>query len=155
MKRSFINPVGLHQSRFMSRAIKISDVGAMIYCSGMTPADENYQAVHARDLKGQYNKVKADCALVLEEAGADWDDVVSVRTYVRDMEAFMTLFRTGEIEVPSSRTYPPCSTVVEVSRLSDPEFLVEMEVVAALPSDRTVLSRGGCATTAQIGDTDG
>jgi len=133
VKRNCINPAALHQSKFMSRAIQLSEVGTMIYCSGMTPADQEYRPVYIGDLKAQYNKVKADCELVLVEAGAGWDDVVSVRTYVRDMAEFMNLFRTGEIEVPGNRTHPPCSTLVEISRLSDPDFLVEMEVVAALP----------------------
>lgn len=134
MKKTYINPPELHQFTQMSRAIRVSGAATTIYCSGMTPADKDYRAVHVGDLRAQYEHVKASCGIVLAEAGADWADVVSVRTYVRDMDAFIKLHRDRKITVPGVEGKAPCSTVVEISRLSDPDFLVEMEVIAVINS---------------------
>ncbi len=135
MERTHINPAALHRFPAMPRAVRVSGSTTTLYCSGMTPADREYRAVHVGDLRAQYEQVKADCGMVLDEAGADWSDVVSVRTYVRDMDAFVKLHREGLTSVPGDAGKPPCSTVIEVSRLSDPDFLVEMEVVAVIPDE--------------------
>jgi enamine deaminase RidA (YjgF/YER057c/UK114 family) len=68
---------------------------------------------------------------ILSEAGCTPDDVVSIRTYVTDIDCW------GLIE-PLWRDYWgetwPASTLVEVSRLFDPRQRVELEATVAVVS---------------------
>ncbi|HEY1364237.1 MAG TPA: RidA family protein [Xanthobacteraceae bacterium] len=67
---------------------------------------------------------------VLKEAGMSFADVVRINAFVAGREhlpGYMRV-RDGYISDP-----PPASTLIVVSGFSRPEFLVEVEVVAAAP----------------------
>ncbi len=67
----------------------------------------------------------------LKACGATWNDVVMRRIYVLDMDEFLNKIQTE----PSQKhfwevgAYPP-STLVEVTRLSNNDFLIEVDLIA-------------------------
>ena len=64
----------------------------------------------------------------LEEAGATWNEVVKTTTYVTDIDEF---FRHMDARMAYFVALP-ASTTVEVRRLSNPDYMVEIEAIAIL-----------------------
>ena len=105
-----------------------------IFVAGQTPSDENYRCVAPGDLKGQYLKVMENLELQLHAAGAGWGDVVYRRSFVLDMDEYLRIRKDPSLPAYWNADNMPGSTTVQVSRLSDPKFLIEIDLLAAVPA---------------------
>ena len=127
-----INPAGLYKHPAYTRVIT-SRGGMIIFMAGQTPSDMNYKCVHPGDYKAQYVAVMDGIKTGLEAAGATFDNVVHRRAFVLDMDKYLAVTRDPEMAGRYwNRDKQPASTAVQVSRLSDPCFLIEIEVVAVV-----------------------
>ena len=109
-----------------SRAVKVGD---RIYVTGTTATDENGGIVSAGDAYAQTVQVIKNIERVLQALGATLENVVRTRIFVTDISRWEEYGRAhceffGEIM--------PATTMVEVSRLIDPEMLIEIEADAEL-----------------------
>src|SRR5690349_13359380 len=120
MPKKYVNPPGLYRHPSFTRIITVERPSKIIYMSGQTPSDDNYQPVHPGSYKGQYLAILDSLTRQLEAVGASWDDVVSRRTYVVDVPAYMEMHRQEKLPVPWSRENPSCSTMIGVTALSNP-----------------------------------
>jgi enamine deaminase RidA (YjgF/YER057c/UK114 family) len=68
----------------------------------------------------------------LAAAGATFADIVKTTTYITDL-AHRQALREVRIERLGHLAAPPANTALVVSSLIEPEFLVEVDVVAAVP----------------------
>ncbi len=130
MATEYINPPEMFKHPSYTRVMKVKNPTELIFIAGQTPADEQYQPVHPGDLRAQYIAVLEGLSIELDAAGATWDDVVFRRMYVVDVDAFLTVLRDTTIPVPWNRERPSPSTLIGVTRLADPGFLVEVEIIA-------------------------
>jgi len=106
-----------------SRAVK---VGNTVEVSGTT-AVINGEVQHKGNLYEQTKTTLAIIEKALEEAGMDLHDVVRTRMYVTDIARWEEAGKAhGEFFVHIR----PATTMVEVSRLVDPEMLIEIEATA-------------------------
>jgi enamine deaminase RidA (YjgF/YER057c/UK114 family) len=106
-----------------SRAVK---VGNTVEVSGTT-AVINGEVQHKGNLYEQTKTALAIIEKALEEAGMDLHDVVRTRMYVTDIARWEEAGKAhGEFFVHIR----PATTMVEVSRLVDPEMLIEIEATA-------------------------
>jgi enamine deaminase RidA (YjgF/YER057c/UK114 family) len=106
-----------------SRAVK---VGNTVEVSGTT-AVINGVVQHKGNLYEQTRTALAIIEKALEEAGMDLHDVVRTRMYVTDINRWEEAGKAhGEFFVHIR----PATTLVEVSRLVDPEMLIEIEATA-------------------------
>lgn len=129
MERQFINPEGMHRPGAYTPVVTVRG-GKMIYISGQVPLDERAQLVGGRDLKAQTEQVYRNLGLALKGAGATFNDVVKITTYV---VGYKPEYRSLMHEVRSrhfSRENPPASTLVGVQSLATADFLVEIEAIA-------------------------
>lgn len=108
-----------------SRAVRI---GNTIEVTG-TVADHEGNLLGGDDpyLQTKYalDKIKA----TLESAGASVDDVVRTRMFVTNIEHWEAI---GKAHQEVFGEVKPCTTMVEVSRLIDDKYLVEIEATAVL-----------------------
>lgn len=125
------NPAGLWSSPRLTQMVEVQGA-RMIYLSGQTPADENYK-VHSSNVRDQANTVYDNIEIALKAAGATWDNVVKTTTYLTDA-ALIKDFREARIARFKNLKAAPANTLLVVSRLAEPEFLIEIDVVAAVPA---------------------
>lgn len=102
----------------------------LLFIAGQTGVDADNNVVGKGDVAAQTEQVLKNMKAVLDEAGASFADVVKITTYITDPR-----FRDGI--TPARNKYfgenPPASTLVVVSGLADPDYLVEIEAIAVLP----------------------
>lgn len=111
-----------------SDAVSISG-GQTIYVSGQVPVNETGDVVGKGDLKAQTIQVFENLKKILAQSGAGLENVVKANIYIvgckpEDVATFRAVRKTYFLQDP------PASTLVGVTSLVDPEFLVEIEVVA-------------------------
>jgi enamine deaminase RidA (YjgF/YER057c/UK114 family) len=130
MEKQHINPPAVFEHPAFTRIITVTSPLKLIWLSGMTPQKEDLSAVYPGDYLKQYIFVMEKIAAQLEAVGATWDDVTFRRTYTLDVDKLKAV--TQHPDTRRFFTKKPCSTLIGVTRLSDPEFLLEIEVMAAI-----------------------
>jgi len=130
MEREHINPTGIYKHPAYTRIVTVKGPMKMIFIAGQTPSDESYQCVAPGDYRAQYVAVMDNLEIQLEAAGATWDDVVYRRIFVLDVDAYLEV--AGDPNTPryGDPDRPPPSTMVGVTRLSNPDFLIEIDLTA-------------------------
>ena len=107
-----------------SRAVRVEN---RIYVTGTTATDEKGNIVGAGDAYAQTVQVIKNIESALQHFGATLEMVVRTRMFVADISRWEEYGRAhreffGEIM--------PATTMIEVSRLIDPEMLIEIEADA-------------------------
>jgi len=130
--RRAVNSPGYHVPiRGFSQVVLAPDGKRLAFVSGLTARTADGTIVHVGDVGGQTRQVLENLRAVLSAAGATLDDVVQIRTYVRDVSHWS---RIQEVWERFWGDVWPASTLVEVRRLYDERQLIEMEAVAAVGS---------------------
>jgi 2-iminobutanoate/2-iminopropanoate deaminase len=122
VERRDIGQTGLHAQAVMVAGHR------SIYVSGQVAADGSGRAVGS-DVATQARVVFERIAQLLGEFGATMDDVVKITTFLTDMSSYDAFSGVRSTFFPRRK---PASSTVEVSALSHPDFLIEIEAVAAV-----------------------
>ncbi len=130
MEKHHINPPELFKHPSYTSIITVAGPSKLIFIAGQTPSDEKYRPVAIGDMRGQYLRVMEALTIQLRAAGATWDDVVYRRLFVLDMDAFIKVQTDATMTYPWHPDRPPPSTLVSVTRLSNPDFLIEIDLMA-------------------------
>ena len=113
-----------------SRAVKI---GNTIEVTGTVAADDNSDLVGGNDAYEQTRFIIQKIEKVLHKAGASLKDVVRTRMFVTDISRWEEY---GKAHGEFFKDIKPCTTMVEVSKLISPEYLIEIEATAVIDQSR-------------------
>jgi 2-iminobutanoate/2-iminopropanoate deaminase len=132
-KRERIQPDKLHVrkdgDRVLYSQVMVVECGGHkhIFIAGQTPRDRDGNCVGRGNMRAQIEQVGENIKAALEAGGATLADVVKTTTYVTDMDEY---FKHQDVRMHYFAQALPTSTTVQVSRLSRPEFMVEIEAFA-------------------------
>lgn len=101
----------------------------MLFCSGQIPIDPHTGEVVNGSVAEQTRQVLDNIGAVLNEAGMDYSDVVSVTVYLADMDTYAEL---NQVYADYFTEQPPARCAVEVARLPK-DAGVELAVIAITP----------------------
>jgi enamine deaminase RidA (YjgF/YER057c/UK114 family) len=124
-----INPLGLHDPVDNLYAHVIRATGSAMYrIGGQVPVGPGGENLFLGDMAAQIRSCYEQVTLALESVGLGWADVVHIYTFTTDMDAYI------KAEPPIAKSFfgeePPASTLIEVSRLVERDWLVEVQVDA-------------------------
>ena len=126
------NPPLMHKPNGYSHAAAVT-AGKMIYISGQVALDVDGNIVGQNDYRAQIQQVFRNLKMALEGAGASFQNVVKLNYYIVDTVGADEFFAYREVRDQYVDTAsPPAATVVVIRRLFRPEFLIEIEAVAAV-----------------------
>src|SRR5688572_2930661 len=107
-----------------SRAVK---VGNIIEVTGTVAVDDNNEIVAPGDAYEQTKFIIKKIEKILQQAGACLKDVVRTRMFVTDISRWEEY---GKAHGEFFKNIRPCTSMIEVSALIGPEYLVEIEATA-------------------------
>ncbi len=123
-----MNPPGLSTPTGYSHIVSATG-GRTIYISGQVAFDAKGQLVGRGDLAAQTKQVFANLDTALKAAGATFNDVVKANYFMLDASQVQVI---RDVRSEYFTKELPASTLVQVGRLANPDFLVEIEVIAVV-----------------------
>ena len=128
---TFLTPNTLPTIPGFSQIVKVTG-GTIIYLSGQVALNTSGQLVGRGDFAAQAEQVFENLKAALAAAGADFSHVVKLNIYLLD-RVNLPVLREVRDRFVNTQT-PPASTLVQVSGLAQPDFLLEIEAIASLSS---------------------
>jgi enamine deaminase RidA (YjgF/YER057c/UK114 family) len=134
IKREKIQPQGMHvvmragQPAY-THVVTVSGTGKMIFVAGQLARDANGNLVGKGDMRAQIQQVGENIKTGLEAAGATLADIVKTNTFVTNYEEYT---KHGDMRARYFGPATPTSTTVQITRLADPEAMVEIEAIAVI-----------------------
>ncbi|HTK28671.1 MAG TPA: RidA family protein [Vicinamibacterales bacterium] len=132
-QKTLTNPSSLHKPFGYSHVATAEDA-RLIFLAGQVALDRDGTLVGRDDYPAQVRQVFANLGDALAAAGATFRDVIKMNYYCADVVP-------ADIQLDAVRAVrdslfdgaaPPASTFVVIRRLARPEFLIEIEAVAAI-----------------------
>ncbi len=127
MARQYINPETL--SSTSGRYTQVIKSGNMVFIAGQVSTDAAGKVIGEGDVKAQARQVYKNLEAALKSVGGSLADVVKTTTYLTKAENF-PIWSPIRAEIWTST--PPTSTLIIVSGLALPAFLIEVEAIAIL-----------------------
>jgi 2-iminobutanoate/2-iminopropanoate deaminase len=112
-----------------SHVVTVSGTGKLIFIAGQLARDIDGNCVGKGDMRAQMEQTFQNLDRCLRAAGATWTDVVQTNTYVTDFDEFQNC---ADVRVRYLGVATPTSTTVGVTGLAGPDFMIEIEAVAAV-----------------------
>ena len=130
MKKQVTSEKIRQPSGHFSQAISIEAKGKLVFISGMTSRRADGTIAGVGDIEAQTRQVCENLKSAVEAAGGTMDDICRVDVYVRNMEHFESIHK---VRREYFKTPAPASTMVEVSKFTSPDYLIEINAIALVP----------------------
>jgi 2-iminobutanoate/2-iminopropanoate deaminase len=120
---------GVFDPPIYSQAVKVTGAQTILYIAGQVAYDDKGNPAHVGDFKSQARAVLTALKTQVEAGGGTMQNSVTVNTYLTDIRHRADY---APIREEFFGRKMPAHTLVAVAALAMPEYLIEVEAVAAL-----------------------
>ncbi len=124
-----LNPDTLHQNPAFTQVVTVTNPAKFVYVGGQNGVDKNGNVV-GKDIASQSEQSFKNVIAALEAAGATLQDVFKMTVYLVQGQSLQEAFAAAQRVQTFSQ--PPTVSVIMVAGLANPDFLIEIEAVAAI-----------------------
>lgn len=128
-KKNLISPNLANPNGHFAQMSVTEARGRLLFISGMTARCRDGSIAGIGDPAAQTRQVCENVKAAVEAAGGTMDDICRVDVFVRNMEHFQAIHKVRREYFNGE---PPASTMVEVTKMVSPEYLIEMNAIAVL-----------------------
>ena len=125
------NPSGMTQPTAYSQVVEVNGPHRLIFAAGQTGVDASGKA--AKEFRAQAVQAFENIKTALASVGGRMDNVVRLVTYLTDIEQNAEAYREVRASFFTNKSALPASTLLQVTRLANPSFLIEVDATAILP----------------------
>jgi 2-iminobutanoate/2-iminopropanoate deaminase len=112
-----------------SQGVKVTGAQTVLFLAGQVAYDKDGGVLHRGDFRGQAREAFRAVKALVEAGGGRMDSIVKINTYVTDIRYRADLVPVRE-EFFGKKG--PASTLVQVSALAHPDWLIEVEAIAVV-----------------------
>jgi enamine deaminase RidA (YjgF/YER057c/UK114 family) len=125
------NPAGMTQPAAYSQVVEVNGPHRLVFVAGQTGVDASGKA--AKEFRAQAMQAFTNIKTALASVGGTMDHVVRLTTYLTDIQQDADVYREVRASFLANKNALPASTLVQVTRLADPSYLIEVDATAILP----------------------
>ena len=124
------NPAGMAQPTAYSQVVEINGPHRLVFVAGQTGVDASGKA--AKDFRAQAAQAFENIKTALTSVGGSMDNIVRLVTYLTDIEQNSDAYREVRASFFSNKSTLPASTLLQVTRLANSSYLIEVDATAIL-----------------------
>ena len=106
--------------------------GDLLFISGVVAWDQDGNVVSKGDVVAQTEEIFNSMGKILAQGGCSFTDVLTVTVFLKNIADREKINPVRERVFGDTR---PASTLVEVSKLVNPELMIEINAVAGIPGN--------------------
>ncbi len=126
-KDQVVSPQLADPNGHFAQATSVAARGRLVFISGMTARNANGGVTGVGDITAQTHQVCQNLQAAVEAAGGTLDDIARVDVYVRNMEDFDAIHA---VRREYFKNGAPASTLVEVAKFVNKDYLIEINAIA-------------------------
>lgn len=120
---------GVFEPATYSQGIKVSQAQTILFLSGQVAYTADGSPAHRGDFKAQARGAYEAIEALVRSQGGTMANIIKITTYVTDMHYRVDL---APIREEFFGKKGPASTLVEISALAHPDWMIEIEAIAVL-----------------------
>lgn len=132
-KIELISPEGLHKNPAYSQVAVVEGNNKTIYIGGQNAVDKDGNIIGKGDIEAQAQQVLKNLETAVKAGGGSFENIIKWNIYILQGQSTEKALKVFQGPVSKMKN-PPLITGVFVSALANPDFLLEMEVVAVVPA---------------------
>ena len=133
---AYLNPASAPPPQGLYSHVARVAPGELAFIAGQVAVDANGNPVGVGDFAVQVGQVFDNLGKILHDLGSEFEAVVQFTTFLTDADFIPIWMRERATLFPKlfpGGKYPP-NTLLVIERLVKPEFLLEVEAIARIPS---------------------
>ena len=127
----FSNPPGMSSPPTYSHVVEVNGPHRTVYLAGQTGADASGKV--APGFRAQAVQVMENIKTALASVGGGFEHVVKLTSYLTNIDANAPAYREVRASYFTNKAALPASTLLQVPRLANADYLLEVEAIAILP----------------------
>lgn len=134
MSAQLLSPDTMHKNPAFSQVAVVPASAKLVFIGGQNGVDREGKVVGS-DIASQSEQAYKNVIAALEAADASLQDVFKMTIYIVQGQPLQEAFQAAQRVNPnlgSGDVTPPIVTGIFVSALANPEYLIEIEAVAAI-----------------------
>jgi enamine deaminase RidA (YjgF/YER057c/UK114 family) len=128
----YLNPDTLNKNPAFTNVIVVTGSVKTLYVGGQNALDASGNIIGKGDLKAQTEQVLRNIQAALSAGGAELKHVIKWNLYVLQGQPLQVGFEAFQ-QFWGRQPNPPAITMAFVAGLANPDFLLEMDVIAIVP----------------------